>query len=85
MMDQITLIKKMSEAGGAAYTTFSTHLTIGLMLERGNLLDCHFLLPCRVPGLHHRTVGSLAQVLDRLVAGSNLTVGRIKLFLWINQ
>ena len=42
------------------------------MFERGNLLDCHFLLPLRVPGLHHRTVGSLAQELDRLVPGSNL-------------
>ena len=41
-----------------------THLTVSLMFEGGNLLDCHFLLSCRVPGLHHGTVGSLAQELD---------------------
>ena len=77
LTDQITLRKKISEGGWADtepghWSIFSTHLTIRLMFERGNLLDCHFLLPRGVPGLHHGAVGSLAQELDGLVPGSNL-------------
>ena len=62
-----------------------THLTVSLMFEGGNLLDCHFLLSCRVPGLHHGTVGSLAQELDRFVPRSNLADARIKLWLQVGK
>ena len=55
------------------------------MFEGGNLLDCHFLLCCRVPGLHHGTVGSLAQELDRFVPRSNLADARIKLWLQVGK